>query len=77
MKDDVEEGYFTCNRDTFELLGVWEELHNPNFNRVQFNTFKMEAGLQQEKRMQKLREMAVSQLRSLQELNLGMLPKRP
>lgn len=33
------------NRDTFELLGVWEELHNPNFNRVQFNTFKMEAGL--------------------------------
>ena len=33
------------NRDTFELLGVWEELHNPNFNCVQFNTFKMKAGV--------------------------------
>ncbi len=33
------------NRNTIEFLGVWEELHNPNFNRVQFDTVKSEAGL--------------------------------
>lgn len=33
------------NRNTIEFLAVWEELHNPNFNRVQFDTVKMEAGL--------------------------------
>lgn len=33
------------NRNTIEFLGVWERLHNPNFNRVQFDAFKNEAGL--------------------------------
>lgn len=33
------------NRNTIEFLGLWESLHNPNFNRVQFDTFKTEAGL--------------------------------
>lgn len=33
------------NRNTIEFLGLWETLHNPNFNRVQFDTFKNEAGL--------------------------------
>ena len=33
------------NRNTIEFLGLWETLHNPNFNRVQFDTFKIEAGL--------------------------------
>lgn len=28
-----------------EFLGLWESLHNLNFNRVQFNTFRTEAGL--------------------------------
>ena len=32
------------NKNTIEFLGVWEELHNPNFNRVQFDTVKNEAG---------------------------------
>ena len=32
------------NRNTIEFLGVWESLHNPNFNRVQFDTVKNEAG---------------------------------
>jgi len=32
------------NRNTIEFLGVWETLHNPNFNRVQFDTVKNEAG---------------------------------
>ena len=33
------------NRNTIEFLGVWEQLHNPNFNRVQFEAVKTEAGL--------------------------------
>lgn len=33
------------NRNTIEFLGVWEELHNLNFNRVQFEAVKNEAGL--------------------------------
>lgn len=33
------------NRNTIEFLGLWESLHNPNFNRVQFGTFRTEAGL--------------------------------
>jgi hypothetical protein len=33
------------NRNTIEFLGLWECLHNPAFNRVQFDTFKTEAGL--------------------------------
>ena len=32
------------NRNTIEFLGVWETLHNPSFNRVQFDTVKTEAG---------------------------------
>lgn len=33
------------NRNTIEYLGIWEELHNPNFNRVQFEAVKPDAGL--------------------------------
>ena len=33
------------NRNTIEFLGVWEQLHNPDFNRVQFDTFRNESGL--------------------------------
>lgn len=33
------------NRNTIEFLGVWEQLHNPDFNRVQFEAVKNEAGL--------------------------------
>ena len=33
------------NRNTIEFLSVWEELHNPDFNRVQFEAVKNEAGL--------------------------------
>ena len=28
------------NRDVVEVLGLWEILHNPNFKRVEFDTFK-------------------------------------
>jgi hypothetical protein len=33
------------NRNTIEFLAVWETLHNPDFNRVQFEAVKNEAGL--------------------------------
>ena len=32
-------------RTTLEFLGTWEQLCNPNFNMVEFDHFKMEAGL--------------------------------
>lgn len=32
------------NRNTLEFLGVWEELNNPDFNRVEFDAVKNEAG---------------------------------
>ncbi|MDD6918963.1 MAG: KilA-N domain-containing protein [Peptoniphilaceae bacterium] len=33
------------NRNILEFIGLWEALNNPNFNRVQFDTFRNEAGL--------------------------------
>ncbi len=33
------------NRNTLEYIGLWEVLNNPEFNRVQFDTFRHEAGL--------------------------------
>lgn len=33
------------NRNTVEFLGVWEQMHNPNFKGVEFDTFRREAGL--------------------------------
>ncbi len=33
------------NRNTIEFLGIWEQMHNPNFKGVEFDTFKKEAGL--------------------------------
>jgi len=33
------------NRNTVEFLGVWEQIHNPDFNPVEFDGIKMQAGL--------------------------------
>lgn len=33
------------NRNTLEFLGIWEQIHNPDFKGVGFDTFKKEAGL--------------------------------
>jgi hypothetical protein len=33
------------NRNTVEFLGIWEQLNNPDFNPVQFNGFRKQAGL--------------------------------
>ena len=33
------------NRNTLEFLGIWEQIHNPEFKGSEFDTFKKEAGL--------------------------------
>ena len=33
------------NRNTLEFIGIWEELHNPDFKGNEFVTFKTQAGL--------------------------------
>ena len=33
------------NRNTIEYLGLWETLHNPNFNPLEFEGFRKQAGL--------------------------------
>jgi hypothetical protein len=33
------------NRNTLEFIGIWEQIHNPDFKGVEFDTFKKEAGL--------------------------------
>jgi len=33
------------NRDTVEFLGIWEQLHNPHFNPIEFDGIKKQAGL--------------------------------
>jgi len=42
--DDVIKNWLR-NRNTIELLGMWECLHNPNFKPVVFDGFRKEAGL--------------------------------
>ena len=42
--DDVIRNWLR-NRNTIELLGIWETLHNPNFNPVIFDGIRKEVGL--------------------------------
>lgn len=37
------------NRNTVEFLGIWEQIHNPDFKGGEFETFKKEAGLKAQK----------------------------
>jgi len=32
------------NRNTIDFIGLWEQLHNPDFNSIEFDGFKNEAG---------------------------------
>ncbi len=38
-------GNWMRNRNTIEYLGLWEALHNPNFNPLEFEGFRRQAGL--------------------------------
>lgn len=42
--DDVIKNWLR-NRNTIELLGLWEQLYNPEFKPVEFDGFKKQAGL--------------------------------
>ena len=42
--DDVIKNWMR-NRNTIELLGLWETIHNPCFKPVEFDGFRKEAGL--------------------------------
>ncbi len=42
--DDVIKNWM-CNRNTIELLGLWETIHNPDFKPVEFDGFRKQAGL--------------------------------
>lgn len=33
------------NRNTIEFIGIWEHLNNPNFNPIEFDGFRKQAGL--------------------------------
>ena len=33
------------NRNTVEFIGIWEQIHNPDFKGIEFETFKTQAGL--------------------------------
>ena len=38
-------GNWMRNRNTIEFLGIWESLYNPNFNPIEFEGFRKDAGL--------------------------------
>ncbi len=38
-------GNWMRNRNTIEFLGIWESLYNPDFNPLEFERFRKEAGL--------------------------------
>jgi hypothetical protein len=42
--DDIIKNWLR-NRNTIELLGFWEQLHNTNFKPVEFDGFRKQAGL--------------------------------
>ena len=48
-KDKQRTDYIIQNwmraRNTIEYLGVWEQLHNPNFNPIEFDGFRNQSGL--------------------------------
>ncbi len=47
-RDNERTNYIIQNwmrtRNTVDFLGLWEKLHNPNFNSIEFDAFRNEAG---------------------------------
>ncbi len=48
FRDSQRTNYIIQNwmrtRSTIEFIGLWEQLHNPNFKSIEFDAFKNEAG---------------------------------
>jgi len=62
------------NRNTIEYLGIWEKIHNPDFNYGEFAIIASQAGLNahlisenlsQSQRIEKLNMIAISQMQIL------------
>lgn len=57
FKDQQRTDYIIQNwmrsRSTIEYLGVWEQLHNPDFKSIEFDGFRQQAGLSSEYRFKK------------------------
>jgi hypothetical protein len=49
FRDSKRTNYIIQNwmrtRSTIEFIGLWEQLHNPNFKRIEFDAFRNESGL--------------------------------
>ena len=49
LKNDIDPNGVIANwmrnRNTIEFLGIWETLYNPNFNPLEFEGIRKEAGL--------------------------------
>src|SRR3989338_5289969 len=43
--DDVLVYQWMRNRNTVEFLGIWEQIHNPGFKGIEFETFRKQAGM--------------------------------
>ena len=43
--DDVLIYSWMRNRNTLEFIGIWEQIHNPGFKGLEFETFRNQAGL--------------------------------
>jgi len=43
--DDILIYSWMRNRNTLEFVGVWEQIHNPDFKGLEFETFRNQAGL--------------------------------
>ncbi len=43
--DDVLIYSWMRNRNTLEFIGIWEQIHNPGFKGLEFETFRKQAGL--------------------------------
>ncbi len=43
--DDVLIYSWMRNRNTLEFIGIWEQIHNPEFKGLEFETFRNQAGL--------------------------------
>jgi hypothetical protein len=43
--DDILIYSWMRNRNTLEFIGIWEQIHNPNFKGLEFETFRIQAGL--------------------------------
>jgi len=61
------------NRNTVEFLGIWETVHNPEFNYGKFAIIKSQAGLNgygnmalpQSDRLKRLNQIAIRQMQTL------------